>query len=287
MAIEIKNLSGKVLHVVEGDTLRGVNLHGAGLQGADLQWENLQDANLQGADLQRADLTGADLQRADLYNVNLQGAKLQEADFWLANLQRANLQRANFQGAKLQRANFQGAKLQGANFWLVNLQGANFTGADIKYVDFTGANDMDKAIGLNVGKQASQLEQEWGPTLKTAWGPSTEGRLDKAEEVVKNLNASLYVAMAYISDSWMEAEDIVWVRVEIYPKIQDDAKPGASTLRLKSEIGKMVSRYKLQTDKFISPKQNWTYKHDEFDPRALIDFYKKHPYIWEFRYRLG
>jgi hypothetical protein len=136
-------------------------------------------------------------------------------------------------------------------------------------------------------KTASQLEQEWGPTLKTAWGPSTEGRLDKAEEVVKNLNASLYVAMAYISDSWMEAEDVVWVRVEIRPKIRDDAKPGASTLRLKSEIGKMVSRYKIQTDKFIPPRQNWTYKPDEFDPRALIDFYKKHPYIWEFRYRLG
>lgn len=135
-------------------------------------------------------------------------------------------------------------------------------------------------------KTASRLEQEWGSMLKTAWGPSTEGKLDKAEEIVGNLKASPYVDKAYIADSWMDAADIVWVRVEIRPKIQDDARPGANTLRLKSEIGKQVSRYRLQTDKFLSPKQNWTHRPDEVDSRTLLRFYKEHPYIWEFRYRI-
>ncbi len=133
-----------------------------------------------------------------------------------------------------------------------------------------------------------QLEQEWGPMVKTAWGPTdfTEDKLDKAEEIVGNLKASPYVDRAYIADSWMDAADIVWVRIEIRPKIQDGARPGASTLRLKSEISKQVSRYRLQTDTFLSPKQNWPYRPDEFNLRALIDFYNKHPYIWEFRYRI-
>ncbi len=211
MAIEIKNLSGKVIHVVEGDTLvradlAGANLHGAYLQKADLQEANLQKAylhraylqkaDLQEANLQKANFQGANLQEANLQKANLQNANLAGADFEWANLhgaylagadfewanlhgaylagadlQEANLQKAYLQGADLKGANLQKANLQKANLESANLAGADFRGAFIGSADFTGARNIDKAKGLEgvtTGRVASQLEQEWGPTLKTA-----------------------------------------------------------------------------------------------------------------------
>ena len=72
----IKNrFTGKRILEVEGDTLRGADLHGA-----DLREANLYRADLRGADLSEADLRGADLRGADLYEADLRGANLRGAN---------------------------------------------------------------------------------------------------------------------------------------------------------------------------------------------------------------
>ena len=79
--MEIKNgITGKVLRIVDSESLRG-----ADLQEADLQWADLRGADLRGADLRWADLQWADLQWADLREADLRGANLQEADLDLSS----------------------------------------------------------------------------------------------------------------------------------------------------------------------------------------------------------
>jgi hypothetical protein len=79
--MQIKNLSGRVMREVPGDSLVGADLiaeclWGADLRGADLRRANLCGANLGLADLAGSNLEGADLSSADLRGVNLDGAKL-------------------------------------------------------------------------------------------------------------------------------------------------------------------------------------------------------------------
>jgi len=83
--IEIKHrFTGKVLKVVEAESLSDANLSDANLSGADLSGANLSgadlsDANLSGADLSDANLSGADLSGANLSGADLSGADLSDA----------------------------------------------------------------------------------------------------------------------------------------------------------------------------------------------------------------
>jgi len=88
----IKNIIGKQLKEVVGNTLCGANLRGA----------NLREANLYGADLYGADLCEADLYGADLYGVNLRKANLYRADLCEADLRGANLHEADLCEAKVE-----------------------------------------------------------------------------------------------------------------------------------------------------------------------------------------
>jgi uncharacterized protein YjbI with pentapeptide repeats len=107
--IEIKNLDGKIIETVEGDTLMGVDLRWANLEGADFR-----GANLWRADLREANLWGADLRWANLFKANFEGADLSKAE-----LAEANFRGANLWGATLWETNLEGADFRGANFWRV------------------------------------------------------------------------------------------------------------------------------------------------------------------------
>jgi hypothetical protein len=99
--MEIKNLSGNVIKIIDRKTLTRADLTHADLSRADLSGANLSRANLSGANLTRADLTHADLSRADLSGANLSGANLSGANLSGANLSGANLTGANLTGANL------------------------------------------------------------------------------------------------------------------------------------------------------------------------------------------
>jgi hypothetical protein len=107
--MKIKNIYGKVLLEVPGDSLRG-----ADLSRADLTWANLTGADLTWANLTRSDLSGAGLSGANLTRSALTGADLSWADLSGANLRRANLRRVNLFGADLTGANLTGADLVNA-----------------------------------------------------------------------------------------------------------------------------------------------------------------------------
>ncbi len=64
--IQVKDLSGVVLHKIDAATLRGATLNGA-----NLIWANLSGANLSGADLSEANLNGATLRGANLSGADL------------------------------------------------------------------------------------------------------------------------------------------------------------------------------------------------------------------------
>src|SRR5262245_6485294 len=65
--IEIReHLTGRLLLIVPGETLRGANLLGRQLPGADLRGADLTQASLQGANLTGALLVDARLSRARL-----------------------------------------------------------------------------------------------------------------------------------------------------------------------------------------------------------------------------
>ena len=131
--IEIRHkVTGRVLHVVEGDSLEGASLSGANLEGADLWGAGLSGADLRGADLENADLSGASLWRADLKDANLRGADLSGASLWSANLRDANLESANLRDANLEGANLKGANLSGANLEDADLRDTNFEGANLE-----------------------------------------------------------------------------------------------------------------------------------------------------------
>jgi uncharacterized protein YjbI with pentapeptide repeats len=74
--IQIKHkTTGKVLKVIEADTLRKADLSCADLRDADLSCADLRGADLSCADLRGADLRGADLRFVDLSFADLRGAK--------------------------------------------------------------------------------------------------------------------------------------------------------------------------------------------------------------------
>jgi len=133
--IEIKNLDGKVIHVVQSDTLREANLRWADLSGANFRGANLYEANFFRANLYGANLYGANLYGADLYGADLRGADLRGADLRGADLSRADLSRADLCGADLC-----GADLSRANLSVANLRGADLYGADLRGADLRGAD---------------------------------------------------------------------------------------------------------------------------------------------------
>ena len=83
--MEIKDINGKTLLIIDGDSLRGailigVDLSRAILRGADLSGANLRGADLRGADLLDANLRGADLRGAILCGAIIRGVDLNNAD---------------------------------------------------------------------------------------------------------------------------------------------------------------------------------------------------------------
>ena len=87
--MQIKNLEGRVLREVPGDSLKGADLSGKNLNGADLR-----KADLRGADLRKADLSWADLGGANLSWADLTGADLRWADLSWAYLTGAHIEGA-------------------------------------------------------------------------------------------------------------------------------------------------------------------------------------------------
>jgi uncharacterized protein YjbI with pentapeptide repeats len=98
--IEIRNMSGDVIHRYDGANLRGAFLSGANLRGAFLSGAFLSGAVLSGAVLSGANLSGANLSGADLRGANLSGAFLRGANLRGADLSGANLRGANLRGAE-------------------------------------------------------------------------------------------------------------------------------------------------------------------------------------------
>jgi hypothetical protein len=118
--MQIRNLNGKVLHEVPGDTLKGADL---------------SEADLAGADLRGADLSGADLRKVIFRWADLRGADLREAVLRLANLVGADLVRADLSTADLTEADLSAADLVGADLRGADLSGADLTGADLREAD--------------------------------------------------------------------------------------------------------------------------------------------------------
>ncbi|HTE20733.1 MAG TPA: pentapeptide repeat-containing protein [Armatimonadota bacterium] len=87
-------ISSALLHVLNGNTLAGADLHclilsGAHLAGAQLRAANLRHVYMRGGDLRdvdlrEADLTGADLAGADLAGADLRGARYDRFTRWPA-----------------------------------------------------------------------------------------------------------------------------------------------------------------------------------------------------------
>ena len=69
--IEIRDISGNVLTVVDAESLEFVQLNLMNLRGADLRGLDLSSADLSDSDLTGADLRGTDLQWADLGGTTL------------------------------------------------------------------------------------------------------------------------------------------------------------------------------------------------------------------------
>lgn len=61
--MEIKDINGKTLLSIDGDTLHGADLRDANLHGANLSYANLRGANLSGANLRDADLSWAKMDK--------------------------------------------------------------------------------------------------------------------------------------------------------------------------------------------------------------------------------
>jgi hypothetical protein len=129
--IEIRNKSGKVIHTVDGDSLREADLEGMDLTEANLSRANLTEANLRGANLTGANLTGADLVEANLSWADLRGADLRWANLTEANLTWMNLTEADLRGADLRWSNFSAADLRGADLRWANLEGVDLFGANL------------------------------------------------------------------------------------------------------------------------------------------------------------
>jgi hypothetical protein len=108
--IYVKNRNGRILHTVNGDTLRyadlsGLNLVDADLRGFDLTGAVLCNTDLRGADLSEvvirdANLTGADLRNANLRHTDFDGGNMTDADLTGADLYETILEFVVLHGTK-------------------------------------------------------------------------------------------------------------------------------------------------------------------------------------------
>ncbi|MDG2185394.1 MAG: pentapeptide repeat-containing protein [Mariniblastus sp.] len=163
--IEIKHKStGKVLHTVDGDSLRGCRLKCIDLRGADFQNQDLSKSYLSGCSLSEADLRTANLsntkilncvaQRTDFTNANLSNADLSDNVLDVSRFVKVNAKGCKFRHAKINGADFSEGNLDGTDFFFSELRsnftaacliGANLFGADMCNADFTRA-DLRKSI---------------------------------------------------------------------------------------------------------------------------------------------
>lgn len=108
MPIEIKNLSGEVIHVYAGDTLAGADLSSAkSLPRADFRNQDLRGINLESVLCREADFSGSDMSGEETYLVY---AQCQNAKFIGTNLRGANCERINLCGADLTGADARGIR---------------------------------------------------------------------------------------------------------------------------------------------------------------------------------
>ena len=196
--IEIRHKeTGKVLHRIDGDTLRGCKLKCIDLRGADFQNQDLSGCTMSGCSLSEADLRTAHLSKAKINN-----CVIQRGDFTNANLTEADLSdnvldvskfiRVNAKGSKFRHSKINGADLTGgcfdnADFFFCELRSnctgasmveANLFGADMSNADFTRA-DLRKSTmtdGKILGAKFEYAKmkdsigtngQPWGFTIKS------------------------------------------------------------------------------------------------------------------------
>jgi uncharacterized protein YjbI with pentapeptide repeats len=124
----------KLVRLLIGVDLNGLNLYKTNLRGALLRGTNLRNAMLVGADLSETDLSGAVLSLARCRATNFRNSKLLDADlrgsdFTSACLENADLTMANLIGATFVNTNLTGAILIGAQVygisaWNLRLEGA-------------------------------------------------------------------------------------------------------------------------------------------------------------------
>ncbi|WP_437292212.1 pentapeptide repeat-containing protein [Sorangium sp. So ce406] len=128
-----------VVHELQYDSLRGINLAGLDLHRAKLDGADLEGSVLDGATLRAAALEGARLLRCSLVEARLQGCWAKDADFRKAVLTKAKLDAADLTGADLREADlhlalvwgarFSGARLDGADMRCLQLEAAKLRGA--------------------------------------------------------------------------------------------------------------------------------------------------------------
>ncbi len=167
------DLSGIVLN---GASLRLINLSGTKLYGAQLNHANLESANLSGAFLSKppsgagtaASLSGAFMRNVNLSQAQLTGANLTNASFYgtvqasptcsifsngftsrCASAARAVLDNTQLSGAYLFGVDFTKASIQGVQFANTVLAGATFSGAVIS---------ADANVGTTAGFPAAFLQ---------------------------------------------------------------------------------------------------------------------------------
>lgn len=115
--IILRDVDGKIITKVKGDTLSHVCLNYSNFNRAVLQ-----QMNLVGAELTRSSLRAASCYETDFRGASCSGADFTNADLRKANFTGANCTDANFTGAILTGTDFLGAKLSGAKFDLEGLK---------------------------------------------------------------------------------------------------------------------------------------------------------------------
>lgn len=133
-----------------GESLIGLDLHGANMRNSDFAEANLRGANLSEADLYNADFSGANLDGVNLQNANLKGARFVGASLIRADLRGAALGDTDLRGADLSQTNFtqtdltqvylHGVKFDGAKLVEADLRNKNLAGVILTAADLTGAN---------------------------------------------------------------------------------------------------------------------------------------------------
>ena len=144
--MEIKNIKGEVIIVIDGESLVNADLRCVYLRGADLRGADLHGAYLRGADLRRANLQNAYLRGANLRGAILRGANLHGANLSDACLGDANLSDTYLRGAILRGTNLRGANLHGANLRDACLGEADLRDAYLRGADLPDANLRDACL---------------------------------------------------------------------------------------------------------------------------------------------